>query len=190
MSVMEESVPKRVLPSRHCNLPLLNKIFLSQCDDKMRNTEELKNLVIHFKFKHARNKVVYDMRCTKAEYFRRLNFPGSLQTVSSFRCLLSIWIHLSSVPTLNHNGSEYCTDPEKANVPNYYFNEFFNHTVPPISHYHLMMKVCTHAPLTFFALLRKSNICCRSWTLERLIIWSHFCSHVEAYWIIQPFNLH
>ena len=39
----------------------------------------------------------------------------------------------SSVPTLNHNGSEYSTDPEKANIQNSYYNECFNHTVPPIS---------------------------------------------------------
>ena len=39
----------------------------------------------------------------------------------------------SSIPTLNHNGSEYCADPEKANVLNSYFNKRFNHTVPLIS---------------------------------------------------------
>ena len=86
---------------------------------------------LHFaKFKHARNKVVSDMRCAKAEYFRRLNPSNSQQFLKSLKYLNK---QSSSVPTLNHNGSEYCTDPEKANILNSYFNECFNHTVPPIS---------------------------------------------------------
>ena len=86
---------------------------------------------LHFaKFKHARNKVVSDMHCAKAEYFRKLNPSNSKQFWKSLKYLNK---QSSSIPTLNHNGSEYCTDPEKANVLNSYFNKCFNHTVPPIS---------------------------------------------------------
>ena len=116
------------------------------------------------------------MRCAKAEYLRRLNPSNSKQFWKSLKYLNK---QSSSVPTLNHNGSEYCTDPEKANILNSYFNECFNHTVPSISplpsndetvykcppdilctveevHYRLTMRLCTHAPLIFSALLRKS----------------------------------
>ena len=70
------------------------------------------------------------MHCAKAEYFRRLNPSNSKQFWKSLKYLNK---QSSSVPTLNHNGSEHCTDPEKANILNSYFNECFNHTVPPIS---------------------------------------------------------
>ena len=70
------------------------------------------------------------MRCAKAEYFRRLNPSNSKQFWKSLKYLNK---QSSFVPTLNHNSSEHCTDPEKANILNSYFNECFNHTVPPIS---------------------------------------------------------
>ena len=63
-------------------------------------------------FKLARNKVVSDMRCARAEYFRRLNPSNSKKVWKSLK------YQSPSVPTLNHNGSAHCTDPEKANILN------------------------------------------------------------------------
>ena len=69
------------------------------------------------------------MCCAKAEYFRKLNPSNSKQFWKSLKYLNK---QSSSIPTLNHNGSEYCADPEEANVLNSYFNKCFDLTVPPI----------------------------------------------------------
>ena len=47
--IMEESIPKRVLPPRRRNLPWINKkILLSQCGNEIHYTKGLRDLVIHF----------------------------------------------------------------------------------------------------------------------------------------------
>ena len=107
LSIMEKKHAPKSTSTSSPQLTRLNKNLLKsmQCRDTLYRRAKKSGNPLHFaKFKHARNKVVSDMWCAKAEYFRRL----TLQTVSSFGSLLNK--QSSSVPTLNHNGPEYCTD--------------------------------------------------------------------------------
>ena len=163
LSIMEESI----LP-RHRNLPWLNKNLVKS----IRRW----NLVTHFILESLSMQEV--KWCPICDLLRlNTSEDWTLQTVSSFGSLLNI---SSSV----HNGSEYCTDPEKK--PMYWILTLMNALITlflQYPHYRLMMKLCTYVPPTFFALLRKSNIIYyKNWTLERPMDLCHFCLHVEAYW--------
>ena len=97
---------------------------------------------LHFaKFKLARNKVVSDMHCAKAEYFRRLNPSNSDQFWKSLKYLNK---QSSFVPTLNILNIALIQKK-----PTYWIPILMNALITlflQYPHYHLMMKVYTHAP--------------------------------------------
>ena len=69
MSIMEECIPKKVLPSRR-NLPWLNKDIKSAM--RKRNTI-FKKTGYSAKFRSARNRIIGMLRKAKANYFKNLN---------------------------------------------------------------------------------------------------------------------
>ena len=114
LEIMEECIPRKVLPPRHRNLPWLNKSIIQSM--RRRNTlfKRAKcsdNHGDYVKYCQARNKVVSHLRSAKAAYFRKLNPANPRQFWKAVKHLNK---GSSSIPVLTHNDQTFNCDVDKA----------------------------------------------------------------------------
>jgi len=122
MSIIEECIPKGVLPPRK-NLPWLNKNLI--CAMKKRNQlyKKAKQTGDFSRYKLARNRAVSNLRREKKAYFGNLNpknpkkFWKAVKYLNKNQC---------SIPTLSHNDTTVQTDIGKANLLNSFFSSCYN----------------------------------------------------------------
>ena len=72
MSIMEECIPKRRLPSRKY-LPWLNRKLVTSMKRRNLLYRRAKRSGVYTKYKSARNKLVSEMRKAKSTFFKTLN---------------------------------------------------------------------------------------------------------------------
>ena len=76
LSIMEQCIPKKVLPSKRHNLPWLNKHLVQSMRRRnclFRNMKRSNNLIYKKQYKWVRNNVTYQLRQAKKKYFQNLN---------------------------------------------------------------------------------------------------------------------
>ena len=131
MSIMEECIPRRVLPSQR-NLPWLNKNIKSAM--RKRNTL-FKKTGYSAKFRSARNGVISLLRRAKANYFKNLNPRDSKKFWKAVKYLNK---QQSTIPTLLQGDQIASSDIHKAELLNAFFSSCFNTSHPPqLTHLHL-----------------------------------------------------
>ena len=82
LEIMEECIPRKVLPPRRQNIPWLNKGVVQSM--RRRNTlfkraKQSGNHHDYVKYCRSRNKVVSQLRCAKDKYFHKLNAANPRQ---------------------------------------------------------------------------------------------------------------
>ena len=68
LSIMEECIPKKVLPPRRCNLPWLNKTLVQSMHRRnciFRKAKRTNNALYNSNYKCARNRVISQLRQAK-----------------------------------------------------------------------------------------------------------------------------
>ena len=133
LSIMEQCIPRSVLPDRRRNLPWLTKPLL-QCIRRKnalyRRVKHSSCVLLHLKYKQLRNRVTSLLRSAKHGYFSSID-PSDTR---------SFW---KLVNVLNRRGvsvgavkcGEKILSPnfEKADALNVFFSTCFNTTFDPIS---------------------------------------------------------
>ena len=113
MSIMDECIPKKVLPPKRRNLPWLNKSLVqSMCRRNclFKRAKWSGSSLHHSQYKHARNKVISQLRQAKKRYFRRLNPNDAKQFWKTVKVLSN---NDTSVGALTHNNSPCYSDVDK-----------------------------------------------------------------------------
>ena len=116
LEIMEECIPRRVLPPRRRNLPWLSKGITRSM--RRRNTlfKRAKRSGTHqdyARFRQARNKVVGELRTAKSAYFHKLNPSNPRQFWKAVKHLNK---RSSSIPVLTHNDVMHDSDEAKAEL--------------------------------------------------------------------------
>ncbi len=132
LEIMEECIPRKVLPPRRRNLPWLNKGAVQSM--RRRNTlfkraKQSGNHQDYVKYCRARNTVVSQLRNAKAAYFHKINPANPKQFWKAVKHLNK---GSSSIPVLTHNNRTFESDEDKANVLNSFFASCFNDSLPPL----------------------------------------------------------
>ena len=125
MQIMEEAIPKVVLPVGK-NLPWLTRDIKKAI--KARN-RIFKRESYSARYRKARNKVVSLLRKAKSDYFYHLNPHDSKSFWKSVKYLSKT---SSGIPTLIHENVEANTDKEKADLLNKFFSSCFNTYNSPV----------------------------------------------------------
>ena len=130
LSIMEDSIPSKILPPRRNNLPWINKRIVQSIRRRNNLFKKAKNSQDdEAKYRRARNKVVTLMRLAKKAYFRKLNPHQTKQFWKSVKVLNR---KSSSIPSLHHGPSLLSTNQEKADTLNSFFSQCYNYSVPPL----------------------------------------------------------
>ena len=128
MSIIEECIPKGVLPPRK-NLPWLNKNLICAMRKRNQLYRKAKQSGDFSKYKLARNRVVSNLRRAKRAYFRNLNpknpkkFWKAMKYLNKSQC---------SIPTLSHDDATVQTDIGKADLLNSFFSSCYNLSHSPL----------------------------------------------------------
>ena len=131
LSIMEKCIPKKVLPPKRHNLPWLNKSMIQSMRRRnalFRRAKRSNNPMHLSQYKHARNKVVSQLRCAKKQFFRNLNPSNTKDFWKSVKYLTK----KDSIGTVIHEDHLCKSDLDKANGINAFFSKCFNQSVPPI----------------------------------------------------------
>jgi len=115
LAIMEECIPRKVLPPRR-NLPWLNKGIIQSIRRRNNLFKRAKNSPKDKgRYKRARNRVISQLRNAKRDYFRKLNPSNPKQFWKSVKILNK---QNSSIPVLSQDSNMYSTDKEKADALN------------------------------------------------------------------------
>jgi len=130
LAIMEECIPRKVLPPRR-NLPCLNKGIIQSIRRRNNLFKRAKNSPKDIgSYKRARNRVISQLRNAKRDYFRKLNPSNPKQFWKSVKILNK---QNSSIPVQSKDSNVYSTDQEKADVLNSFFCKNFNYSISPIT---------------------------------------------------------
>ena len=132
MEIMEECIPRKILPPRRRNLPWLSKGTVQSMrrrNNLFKRAKRSGNHQDYVKYCQARNKVVSQLRSAKAAYFRKLNSANPKQFWKSVKYLNKA---SSSIPVLTHNNRTFTSNEDKANILNSFFSSCFNDSLPPL----------------------------------------------------------
>ena len=130
LSIMDQCIPKKVLPPRRRNLPWLNKSLVQSMRRRncfFKKAKRSKSSLHLSQYKRARNRVTSQLRKAKKEYFYNLNTSDTKQFWKTFKVLNK---HHASIGTLAHGDTTCHSDVDKANE---FFCSCFNSSCPPIS---------------------------------------------------------
>ena len=133
LSIMEQCIPKKVLPSKRRNLPWLNKHLIQSMRRRnclFRNMKRSNNLIYKKQYKWVRNNVTYQLRQAKKKYFQNLNPSNAKHFWKTVKTLSK---PNNCVSFLTHNGNPCSSDSDKANAMNDFLSKCFNISYPPIS---------------------------------------------------------
>ena len=129
MSIMEECIPKTVLPPRK-NLPWLNKNLTRAMKKRNQLYKRAKQSGDFSKYKHARNNIVSNLRKAKKAFFGSLNPKNSKKFWKTMKYLNK---QQCSIPTLRHGDANVQTDTGKADLLNSFFSSCFNQSHSPLT---------------------------------------------------------
>ena len=130
LAIMEECIPRKVLPPRR-NLPWLNKGTIQSIRRRNNLFKRAKNSPVDKgRYKQARNRVISQLRNAKRDYFRKLNPSNPKKFWKSVKILNK---KNSSIPVLSQDSNMYSTDQEKADALNLFFCKNFNESISPIT---------------------------------------------------------
>ena len=130
MSVMAQSIPNRVIPTRR-NLPWLNKSIVKLMRKRNQLFKKAKRTGNFHQFKLARNRTLAQLRLAKQRYFHKLNPKDPKKFWKAIKFLNK---SKQSIPTLSLDGTVANSDVDKANLLNSFFCSCFNRSHPPIQH--------------------------------------------------------
>ena len=132
MEIMELCIPKSPLPKRR-NLPWLTKDIrraIRRRNVLYRRARREHNSSLFSHYQHQRNKVVRELRRSKAQFFRRFN-PSNAKQFWKMNKMLNK--NKPSIPALVRNGCTASKNSDKAAMLNNFFSECFNTALPPLS---------------------------------------------------------
>ena len=133
LSIMEQCIPRKVLPSRRHNLPWLNKSLVQYMRRRNLLFQKAKkscNPTYKTQYKRVRNLIISQLRQEKQKYFHNLNPSNTKQFWKIVKVLNKHGTHSSS---LTHYGVPCSSDLDKANSLNDFFCSCFNTSCKPIS---------------------------------------------------------
>ena len=130
--IMEQCIHKKVLPSRRCNLPWLNKHLVQSMRRRnclFRKMKRSNNLIYKKQYNQVRNNVTYQLPQAKEKYFQNLNPSNAKHFWKTVKTLSK---PNSCVSFLTYNGNPCSFDSDKTNAMNF-FSKCFIISYPPIS---------------------------------------------------------
>ena len=133
LSIMEQCIPKKVLPPRRRNLPWLSKSLVQSMRRRnclFKKAKRTSDPTYKSQYKSVRNRVTSQLRQAKQKYFQNLNPANAKQFWKTIKVLNKQNVHGGS---LTHNGIPCPSDTEKANSLNDFFRMCFNTSCQPIS---------------------------------------------------------
>ncbi len=133
LSIMEQCIPKKILPPKRRNRPWLNKSIIQSIRRKNAAYKRAKASncpILTARYRHIRNKVSSKLRQAKIQYFSNINPSHAKQFWKSVKALGK---QEPSVSSLMHNGTTCLTDEQKANALNEFFCSCFNTSSQPIN---------------------------------------------------------
>ena len=131
LSIMEECIPRKVLPPRRRNLPWLNKPLVQSIRKRNCLFKRAKRSKLHHsQYKCARNRVTSQLRQAKKEYFCNLNTSDTKQFWKTVKVLNK---KDTTIGALTHGSITCHSDEDKANAFNEFFSSCYNTSYPPIS---------------------------------------------------------
>jgi len=133
LSIMEQCIPKRVLPPRKRNLPWLNKSLVQSMRRRnalFQKAKRSSNPIFKNQYRRARNRITAQLRHAKQKYFQNLNPSDVKHFWKTIKILNKQNAHGGS---LTHNGISCSSDSDKASSLNDYFSGCFNTSHQPIS---------------------------------------------------------
>ena len=133
LSIMEQCIPKKVLPPRRRNLPWLSKSLVQSMRRRnclFKKGKRTNDPIYKSQYKSARNRVTSQLRQAKQKHFQNLNPSDAKQFWKTIKVLNKQNVHGGS---LTHNGLPCPSDTEKANSLNDFFSMCFNTSCQPIS---------------------------------------------------------
>ena len=132
MEIIEECIPKKVLPKRR-NLPWMTTKLtrgMRKRNSLYKRARKIGNPAIYQKYKQVRNNVVQELRRAKKHYFRKLDPSNPKQFWKTVKLMTK---STSSIPVLERNNVTAIKNSDKATMLNQYFSECFNKAQPPLS---------------------------------------------------------
>ena len=130
MSIMAQSIPNRVIPTRR-NLPWLNRGIIKSMKKRNQLFKKAKRTGNFHHFKLARNRTVAQLRLAKRRYFQALNPKDPKKFWKAIKFLNK---SKQSIPTLSLDGRVANSEVDKANLLNSYFSSCFNRSHPPVQY--------------------------------------------------------
>ena len=133
LSIMEQCIPKKVLPPKRRNRPWLNKSIIQSIRRRNAAHKRAKNSncpTLTARYRRIRNKVSSKLRKAKQQYFSNIN-PSNLKQF--WKSVKALDKQGTSVNTLLHNGTPCLTDEQKANALNEFFSSCYNASSQPIN---------------------------------------------------------
>ena len=131
MSIMEECIPKQVLPKKR-KLPWVNA--------ELRHIIRKRNLFYHksknkpdlrVKYNQLRNKVTCLLRSGKRSFVQNMRAGNAKEFWRSVKLLAGK--KSSTIPVLEQNGRRIMCNEQKADTLNFFFHSCFNTALPPLS---------------------------------------------------------
>ena len=130
LNIMNECIPKAVLPSRRRNRPWLTKQLVQAIRRKNALYKRAKKTGDFSKYRYHRNKTVNLLRQAKKNFFQNINPKQPKMFWKA--CKLMYKTSTSSIPVLSSDGTSAHTSAEKAELLNTYFTSCFNTSHPPL----------------------------------------------------------
>jgi len=130
--VMEQSIPRSVLPTRN-NRPWLTKEIIQLIRRRnlhFRKANRSSDRDDYLKFRQIRNRVVAELRIAKRRYFADLH-PHNQREF--WKIVKSLTPKENSIPTLSSGNVVASTNPEKACLLNVTFTNCLNYSLPGLS---------------------------------------------------------
>ena len=133
LSIMEQCIPKKVLPPRRRNLPWLSKSLAQSMRSRnclFKKAKRTSDPTYKSQYISVWKHVTSQLRQTKQKYFQNLNPANAKQFWKTIKVLNKQNVHGGS---LTHDGIPCPSDTEKANSLNDFFSMCFNTSYQPIS---------------------------------------------------------
>ena len=128
--IMEECIPKKVLPQRR-NIPWLSKTIVQSMRKRNNLYKRAKKLGSFCQYKKIRNKTTAMLREAKKRYFEKLN---PKKPKEFWRAMKYLKKKGSTIPSLtNSTGQTATSGSDKANMLNEFFSQCFNQSFPPLA---------------------------------------------------------